>query len=57
VPKKIIVDNGKQFDCHIFKDFYHQMGVKAAFALVYHPQSNGTIEKANALIFTAIKRY
>jgi hypothetical protein len=24
--------------------------------LVYHPQSNGAVEKANALIFTAIKK-
>jgi hypothetical protein len=28
VPKKIIVDNAKQFDYHIFKDFWHQMGSK-----------------------------
>jgi hypothetical protein len=57
VPRKIIVDNAKQFDYYIFKYFYHQMGVKAAFTSVYHPQSNGTVEKANALIFIAIKRY
>jgi hypothetical protein len=56
VPKKIIVDNAKQFDCHIFKDFCHHMGVKAAFASVYHPQSNWVVEKLNALIFTAIKK-
>jgi hypothetical protein len=56
VPRKITVDNAKQFNCHIFKDFCHQMGVKAAFASVYHPQPNGVVEKANALIFTAIKK-
>jgi hypothetical protein len=56
VPKKIIVDNAKQFDCHIFKDFYHQMGVEAAFTSVYHPQSNGVVEKANTLIFLSIKK-
>jgi hypothetical protein len=56
VPRKITVDNAKQFDCHIFKDFYHQMGVKAAFMSVYHPQSNGVVEKANTLIFTAIQK-
>jgi hypothetical protein len=50
-----MVDNAKQFDCHILKNFCHQMGVEAAFASVYHPQSNGTMEKANALIFIAIK--
>jgi transposase InsO family protein len=55
VPRKIIVDNAKQFNCHIFKDFCHQMGVKAAFTSVYHPQSNGEVEKANTLILTAIK--
>jgi hypothetical protein len=56
VPRKIIVDNAKQFDCHIFKDFCYQMGVKAAFASVYHPQSSGVVEKANTLIFSAIKK-
>jgi IS30 family transposase len=56
LPKEITVNNAKQFDCHIFKNFYHQMGVEAAFASVYHPQSNGAAEKANALIFTAIKK-
>jgi hypothetical protein len=30
--------------------------VGAAFALVYHPQSNGAVEKANALILSAIKK-
>jgi hypothetical protein len=32
VPIKITINNAKQFDCHIFKDFCHEMGVKAAFA-------------------------
>jgi hypothetical protein len=55
VPRKIAVDNAKQFDCHIFKDFCHQMGVAVAFTSVYHPQWDGAVEKANALIFTGIK--
>jgi hypothetical protein len=32
------------------------MEVEAAFASVYHPQSNGAVEKVNALIFTTIKK-
>jgi hypothetical protein len=36
VPRKITIDDVKQFDCHIIKDFCHQMGVKAAFTSVYH---------------------
>jgi hypothetical protein len=56
VPRKITVNNANQFDYHIFKDFCHHMGVEAAFASVYHPQSNRAVEKVNALIFTAIKK-
>jgi hypothetical protein len=56
VPREITVDNAKQFDCHIFKNFYHQMGVEVAFMSVYHPQSNGAVKKANALILIAIKK-
>jgi transposase InsO family protein len=56
VSKEITVDNAKQFDCHMFKDFYRQMGVEAVFTSAYHPQSNGVVEKANVLIFTAIKK-
>jgi hypothetical protein len=30
--------------------------MKVTFASVYHPQSNGAVEKANSLIFKAIKK-
>jgi hypothetical protein len=30
--------------------------MKVSFASIYHPQSNGSIERANALIFEAIKK-
>jgi hypothetical protein len=56
VPRKITVDNAKQFNCHIFKDFCHQMEVEATFPSIYHPQSNRAVERANALIFSAMKK-
>jgi transposase InsO family protein len=56
VPREITVDNAKQFDYHLFRDFYYQMGVEATFASVYHPQSNGVVEKANTLKFIAMKK-
>jgi hypothetical protein len=40
----------------MFKNFFHQIGMKVAFASVYHPQSNGAVERANTLIFEAIKK-
>jgi ribonuclease HI len=56
VPREITVDNGKQFDSQLFKDFCHSIGTKVMFASVYHPQSNGAVERANGLIFCAIKK-
>jgi hypothetical protein len=40
----------------MFKDFCQQVITKVVFTLVYYPQSNGTVERANALIFEAIKK-
>jgi IS30 family transposase len=56
VPRHITVDNAKYFDNAMFRDFCKQIGMKVAFTLVYHPQSNGTVERANSLIFKAIKK-
>jgi transposase InsO family protein len=44
VPRILIVDNGKQFDSDKFKEFCTSIGTKLAFALVYHPKSNGAVE-------------
>jgi hypothetical protein len=51
VPQQIIVDNSKHFDSAMFKDFCHQVRTKVFFSSVYHLQSNGVVEQANALIF------
>jgi transposase InsO family protein len=56
VPSELRVDNGKQFDSQDFKDFCFSIGTKLAFASVYHPQSNGVVERANGKIFTAVKK-
>jgi hypothetical protein len=56
VPRHITVDNVKYFDSAMFKDFCHQVGTKVALTSLYHPQSNGAMEWANALIVEAIKK-
>jgi hypothetical protein len=56
VTSELTVDNGKQFDNQDFKDFCFSIGTKLAFASVYHPQSNGVVERANGKIFTAVKK-
>ena len=56
VPKEVTVDNGKQFDSATFRDFTTQLGTKLCFVSVYHPQSNGAVERANGIIFAGIKK-
>jgi transposase InsO family protein len=56
VPSKLIVDNGKQFDNQDFREFCNSISTKALFASVYHPQSNRVVERANGMIFSAIKK-
>lgn len=56
VPKEMTLDNGKQFECATFRKLCDQLGTKLCFASVYHPQSNGAVERANGIIFTGIKK-
>jgi transposase InsO family protein len=56
VPSKLTVDNDKQFDNQDFREFCSSIGTKAVFASVYHPQSNGVVERANSKIFSTIKK-
>jgi IS30 family transposase len=54
VPRTLTVDNGKQFDLDKFKEFYKSLGTTLAFASVYDPESNGAVERANRIVFSAI---
>ena len=50
------MDNGKQFECATFREFSTHLGTNLCFASVYHPQSNGAVERANGIIFAGIKK-
>jgi transposase InsO family protein len=52
----LTVDNDKQFDNQYFRELCNSIGTKAVFASIYHPQSNGVVERANGKIFSSIKK-
>jgi hypothetical protein len=56
MPKDLTVDNGKQFDCQDFREFYRSIGTKLHFASIYHHQSNDAVERASGQVFSAIKK-
>jgi hypothetical protein len=55
-PFELIVDNGNQFDNQDFRELCDSIGMKEVFASIYHPQSNGEVERTNIKIFSAIKK-
>jgi hypothetical protein len=40
----------------MLKEFCQQISTKVTFRSVYHLQSNGAVERANSLIFRAMKK-
>ncbi|XP_021602516.1 uncharacterized protein LOC110607641 [Manihot esculenta] len=57
IPRVLISDNGKQFDCNAFKEFMRNMGIWHKFSSVAHPQTNGQTKVTNRAILqgTSIK--
>jgi hypothetical protein len=56
VLRTLTIDNGKQFDSDKFKEFCTSIGTKLAFASIYHPESNGAVERANRAVFSTISK-
>ena len=55
VRHNIITDNGSNFIADEVKTWCEKMGIKLDYAPVYHPQTNGQVERANGLIRSSIK--
>ncbi|GKV15754.1 hypothetical protein SLEP1_g26507 [Rubroshorea leprosula] len=55
IPNQIVTDNGPQFNCTSFRDFYYNYGIKLLFTSVYHPETNGMVESMNKTILEGLK--
>nr|GEW56373.1 hypothetical protein [Tanacetum cinerariifolium] len=55
LPRKIISDNGKQFQDDPFKDWCEKLCIRQHFASVKHPQTSGLVERANRSLGEGIK--
>ena len=53
-PHSIITDNGTNFTTDEVKLWCKNMGIKLDYTSVYHPQTNGQVERANGLIMSGI---
>ncbi|GJU34052.1 reverse transcriptase domain-containing protein [Tanacetum coccineum] len=55
LPRKIVSDNGKQFNNNPLKDWCEKLNITERFASVKHLQSNGLVERANRSLGEGIK--
>ena len=56
LPRKIVSDNGKQFDSEQFTDFCASHGIIKSFSAVARPQANGQVEAVNKILKTTLKK-
>ncbi|XP_077229964.1 uncharacterized protein LOC143862972 [Tasmannia lanceolata] len=56
IPRILITDNGRQFDCKNFRKFCSDLKIEQRFTLVAHPQTNGQTEVTNRILLQGIKK-
>ncbi|XP_078019386.1 protein NYNRIN-like [Epinephelus lanceolatus] len=49
-------DNGSHFVSNVMQETLKQLGIKQKFGCVYHPQSQGAVERANGILKTKIAK-
>ncbi|XP_062103646.1 uncharacterized protein LOC133814738 [Humulus lupulus] len=52
LPKKIVSDNGTQFDNDIFTKLCERHGITKSLSSIAHPQENGQVEAVNKTLKT-----
>ena len=57
LPDKIISDRGPQFASKAFIELLRLLGIKSALSTAYHPQTDGTTERANQEIEAYLSIY
>ena len=56
IPRVLISNNGRQFDCNTFRAFTANMGIWHKFSSVAHPQTNGRTEVTNRAILQGLQK-
>ncbi|QRW17963.1 Retrotransposable element Tf2 protein [Rhizoctonia solani] len=57
LPIKTISDRGTTFTGKFLRALYQQLGIKPAFSLAYHPESDGQTERVNQFIEFYLRLY
>ena len=50
VPTVICIDRGSQFTVDSWRELWRLTGTELAYSTVYHPQTQGVVERMNSII-------
>uniref|UniRef100_A0A9J8AJ78 Gypsy retrotransposon integrase-like protein 1 n=1 Tax=Cyprinus carpio carpio TaxID=630221 RepID=A0A9J8AJ78_CYPCA len=57
ILKEILTDQGTAFMSRTFSELYELLGIKALRTSVYHPQTDGLVERFNCTLKTMIRKF
>ncbi len=57
IPKEIVTDQGTAFMSRTIRELYELLGIKSIRTSVYHPQTDGLVERFNRTLKTMIRKF
>ncbi|KAG1928644.1 interferon-induced very large GTPase 1-like [Pimephales promelas] len=57
IPKEILTDQGTAFMSRTVRELYELLGIKSIRTSVYHPQTDGLVERFNRTLKTMIRKF
>ncbi len=57
IPKEILTDHGTAFMSRTIHELYELLGIKSIRTSVYHPQTDGLVERFNRTLKTMIRKF
>lgn len=55
-PEEILSDNGPQFSSDMYKQVCELLNIKSIHSSIYHPQSNGMVERLNGTLKSMLRK-
>ena len=55
IPRVIYSDRGAQFTANSWQELWRLMGTKLGFSTAYHPQTQGVVERMNAVVSQTLR--
>ncbi len=57
IPKEILTDQGMAFMSRTLKELYELLGIKSIRTSVYHPQTDGLVERFNRTLKNMVRKF